>query len=206
MQFMVYRLSHVEKGAGPHSNLVWKFRRLQQGYRVYCSAVNRHLWRNRGKTQISRLNLLQQQVRSSDWLTGTLYKSLQSKPLSAICSVKLLQSQIPLYFPFPPAGALQLQRVLYKSPCFLQNKPNFKMGKMTISTATPKAYANEQRTMNNERYSKQSQTKPISNGAPTLLSVVPTLHATSSRARMKPRFLNFCSKNSLTGFLDSVEY
>jgi hypothetical protein len=37
------------------------------------------------------------------------------------------------------------------------------MGKITISTATLKAYANEQRTMNNERYSKQTQSKPISN-------------------------------------------
>ena len=43
---------------------------------------------------------------------------------------------------------------------FLQNKPNVKMGKMTISIATIKAYANKQRTMNNERYSKQSQFKP----------------------------------------------
>ncbi len=37
------------------------------------------------------------------------------------------------------------------------------MGKMTISTTTPKAYANKQRTMNNEHYSKQTQSKPISN-------------------------------------------
>jgi len=41
------------------------------------------------------------------------------------------------------------------------NKPNFKMGKMTIRTATTKAYANEQRTMSNERYSKQTQSNPI---------------------------------------------
>jgi hypothetical protein len=37
------------------------------------------------------------------------------------------------------------------------------MGKMTISTAIIKVYANEQRTMDNERYSKQTQSKPISN-------------------------------------------
>ena len=37
------------------------------------------------------------------------------------------------------------------------------MGKMTISIATIKAYANEQRTMINEHYSKQTQSKPISN-------------------------------------------
>ena len=45
----------------------------------------------------------------------------------------------------------------------MQNKANVKMGKMTISTARTKAYAKEQRTMNNERYSKQTQSKPISN-------------------------------------------
>jgi hypothetical protein len=37
------------------------------------------------------------------------------------------------------------------------------MGNINISTARTKAYGNEQRTMNNERYSKQTQTKPISN-------------------------------------------
>jgi len=58
---------------------------------------------------------------------------------------------------------LQLSSVLYKSPLFMQNKPNFKIGKMNISTATLMAYANKQRTMNNERYSKQTQSKPISN-------------------------------------------
>jgi hypothetical protein len=45
----------------------------------------------------------------------------------------------------------------------LQNKANVKMGKRTVSVATLKAYANEQRAMNNERYSKQTQSKPISN-------------------------------------------
>jgi ABC-type antimicrobial peptide transport system permease subunit len=45
----------------------------------------------------------------------------------------------------------------------LQNKANFKMGNINISTARTKAYANEQRTMNNEHYSKQTQSNPISN-------------------------------------------
>jgi hypothetical protein len=42
----------------------------------------------------------------------------------------------------------------------MQNKPNFKIGKINISTAITKSYANEQRTMNNERYPKQTQTNP----------------------------------------------
>ena len=44
---------------------------------------------------------------------------------------------------------------------FLQNKANFKMGNINISTAKTKAYANEQRTMSNERHSKQTQSNPI---------------------------------------------
>jgi len=44
---------------------------------------------------------------------------------------------------------------------FMQNKANVKIGKMNTSIATIKDYDNEQRTINNERYSKQTQTKPI---------------------------------------------
>ncbi len=50
---------------------------------------------------------------------------------------------------------------------FLQNKANVKMGKMTISTATLKAYAKKQRTMNTKRYPKQTQSNPISNAQPS---------------------------------------
>ena len=46
---------------------------------------------------------------------------------------------------------------LHSRVFFLQNKPNFKMGNINITTAILKAYANEQRTMSNERYSKQTQ-------------------------------------------------
>jgi hypothetical protein len=45
---------------------------------------------------------------------------------------------------------------------FLQNKPNFKMGKLAISTARTKAYAKEQRTMSNRHYEKQTQSNPTS--------------------------------------------
>jgi hypothetical protein len=45
----------------------------------------------------------------------------------------------------------------------MQNKPNVKMGKIATSTAPIKAYVDKQRTMNNKRYSKQTQSKPISN-------------------------------------------
>jgi hypothetical protein len=39
----------------------------------------------------------------------------------------------------------------------MQNKPNFKMGNINVTTAPTRAYANEQRTMSNEHYSKQTQ-------------------------------------------------
>jgi len=45
----------------------------------------------------------------------------------------------------------------------MQNKANVKIGNITISIVATKPYANEQRTMNNERYSKQTQSNPISN-------------------------------------------
>ena len=52
-----------------------------------------------------------------------------------------------------PASSIEYQ----ESSIIAQNKPNFKMGKMTISPATTKPYLNEQQTMNNERCSKQTQ-------------------------------------------------
>ena len=47
-------------------------------------------------------------------------------------------------------------------PLFSQNKPNVKIGKINISTTRTKAYAKKQRTMTNEHYPKQTQSKPIS--------------------------------------------
>jgi hypothetical protein len=44
----------------------------------------------------------------------------------------------------------------------MQNKANFKIGKIDISIAIIKDYDNKRRTINNELYSKQSQSKPIS--------------------------------------------
>jgi len=55
-----------------------------------------------------------------------------------------------------PASSIEYQ----ESSIIAQNKPNFKMGNMNISTATVKAYAKEQRTMTNERYPKQTQSNP----------------------------------------------
>jgi len=48
-------------------------------------------------------------------------------------------------------------------PLFSQNKANFKIGKMTISTVATRPYPNEQRTISNGRLSKQTQSNPISN-------------------------------------------
>jgi hypothetical protein len=41
------------------------------------------------------------------------------------------------------------------------NEPDVKIGKMKISTEIVRVYANQQRTMNNECYPKQTQSNPI---------------------------------------------
>jgi hypothetical protein len=56
---------------------------------------------------------------------------------------------------------LHLSRILYKSALFMQNKANVKIDKMNIKIAIIKDYDKKQGTISNERYSKQSQTKPI---------------------------------------------
>jgi len=50
------------------------------------------------------------------------------------------------------------------------NKANVKIGKMNISIATRKDYDKEQRTTNNERYSKQTQFKANFETAPRRVS------------------------------------
>jgi len=42
----------------------------------------------------------------------------------------------------------------------MQNKANVKIGKMNVSIAIIKDYDKKQRTIDNERYSKQTQFKP----------------------------------------------
>jgi hypothetical protein len=44
----------------------------------------------------------------------------------------------------------------------MQNKANVKIGKMNISAAIIKDYDKKQPRINDERYSKQTQTNPIS--------------------------------------------
>jgi len=61
-----------------------------------------------------------------------------------------------------PTSTIQACPPKAESSIIAQNKPNFKMGNINISTATAKAYAKEQRTMNNERYPKQTQSNPMS--------------------------------------------
>ena len=66
-----------------------------------------------------------------------------------------------------PCALMPLCLVLFSPSCLrghqsiMQNKAKVKIGKINISTARTKAYANEQRTMNHERHSKQTQSNPI---------------------------------------------
>lgn len=46
----------------------------------------------------------------------------------------------------------------------MQNEPNFKMGKMTVSTVAPRRYPDEQPTIASEHCSERTQTNPISRG------------------------------------------
>ena len=84
-----------------------------------------------------------------------------SAPYPSILSCLRVPTRGPGGF-VPNVRTLQLSSALYKSPLFMQNKPNFKMGNINISTARTKAYAKERRTTNNEHYPKQTQTNPIS--------------------------------------------
>ena len=86
-----------------------------------------------------------------------LLSSVFCLPSSVFC---LPSSALPAH-PSQIAGALQMSSALYKSTCFLQNKANVKMGNINISAARTKGYAKEQRTISNERYSKQTQSNPI---------------------------------------------
>jgi len=64
-----------------------------------------------------------------------------------------LKSPLSLYFLAPSC--------LSGYESIMQNKANVKMGNINLSTARTKAYAKKQRTMNNERYPKQTQSNPI---------------------------------------------
>jgi hypothetical protein len=79
-----------------------------------------------------------------------------------------------------PASSIEYQ----ESSIIAQNKPNFKMGNINISAARTKAYPKEQRTMNNERCSKQTQSNPKLELCSTLSGVegpIPAQNSSSAR-------------------------
>ena len=100
-------------------------------------------------------------------------KQTQTNPITPPPSCAGKESRISERNAYPDlSGQHQRSRIKYREssifpilPCIhgfiAQNKANVKMGNINISTAKTKAYAKEQRTMSNERYSKQTQTNPI---------------------------------------------
>jgi hypothetical protein len=107
---------------------------------------------------------------------------LNSQPLSEFVLIRanswLIYSQCPETpkLPIPPilphiglfSGVLLADALLLCVLCelcgcnsIMQNKANVKMGNINISTVTTKCYVNEQRTMNHERHSEQTQSNPI---------------------------------------------
>jgi len=95
----------------------------------------------------------------------------------------------------------------------MQNKPNLPKAKMTLNLCPEKDYG---KFFSPSAPAKQTQSNPISNDQSQIkANFKPGAYAArrSTNAmwheimdQMKGKFLNFCSKNSLTGFLDSVEY
>ena len=68
------------------------------------------------------------------------------------------------------------------------NKPNFKMGNINISTARTKPYDNKQRTMNNKRHSKQTQSNPIlSRRSPERSRIPPPPSCAGKESRISER-------------------
>jgi hypothetical protein len=100
-------------------------------------------------------------------------KQTQTNPIPPPPSCAGKESRISERNAYPDlSGQHQISRIQYREssifpilPCIhgfiTQNKANVKMGNINISTARTKAYANEQRTMNNEHYPKQTQSNPI---------------------------------------------
>ena len=74
-----------------------------------------------------------------------------------VSRVSCLLSSVFCLPPYPPILP-SLPRI---HESIMQNKANVKMGNINISTARTKAYANEQRTMSNDHYPKQTQSNPI---------------------------------------------
>jgi len=67
---------------------------------------------------------------------------------------------------FLPLTMNHEQRTTNHEPRFMQNKPNFRNVQMAVNLVKTMTNNNELRTMN---YSKQTQSNPISKGAPMLL-------------------------------------
>ena len=73
---------------------------------------------------------------------------------------------------------LQLSRILYKSTLFLQNKPNFQIAQMNVSSFLTKNYENTSDSTLGENKPntnpKQTQTNPISQSLKMNVTVCPT--------------------------------
>jgi hypothetical protein len=81
---------------------------------------------------------------------------MQNKPNSSKDKTNATFFVAKVYQIKPPLGESKKQT--QSNP----NEPNFKMGNINISTARTKAYAKEQRTMNNEQLFKTNPIEPNS--------------------------------------------
>jgi hypothetical protein len=85
----------------------------------------------------------------------SLFKTMQElQRLTLIRNMQPQQEQSTTNEDEPPTMNNELQTIM-------QNEPNFKMGKMPVSTVAPKPYPDKQRTINDEHHPKRTQSNPI---------------------------------------------
>jgi hypothetical protein len=90
----------------------------------------------------------------------SLFKTMQElQRLTLIRNMQPQQEQSTTNDDEPPTMNNELQTIM-------QNEPNFKMGKMPVSTVAPKPYPDKRRTINDERHPKRTQSNPTTEGSP----------------------------------------
>jgi hypothetical protein len=198
---MVYPLSHVEKGAGPHRHKVLEIPPIPScicGCLDLCESAQSAIPFRFAHLNIRVLILFRIPVLSQ--VEGSCFVFRISSSMCSLCPLRPNQSPSKKPNRSLRAFVSWWQSVNYAKQTQFQNgqyKHKYSKHKGLCQRITN----NEQRTLFKTKPNKAN----FKRGAYTAgRSTNATWHEFTDR--MKPRFLNFCSRNSLTGFLDSVEY
>ena len=153
-------------------------------YNIYLTKLNKITMEN-GKSSVSRIRCLPpEQISQIRRLQAERTKRISVQMIdqqrnttsvfSALFAISALNDKSRLIgressYLRAYKAPLQLSRILYKSALFMQNKPNFKIGKMDINSIVKRNYENkclrtppENKPNSNP---KQTQTNPIARGA-----------------------------------------